>query len=204
MFVGQWETFTNYKKGHIVNNDSGYYYICLVDHVSCNLVYPHNNNDDDIYWMYISSSFLNSFTRIKPEPKPKNEPVSTKKILKITTANLLNMLNDPIDKNINNENEKLKNENYLTKLKKGNELLKNGDMDGYMKLSNNDYSNDYSLDDESSEPKSSLKRKLKTIENDISEYKKRKTGHDPEISLYEKLMLMNVDIDTKTFIIKWN
>ena len=59
MYVGYWVENINYKMGDIVYvEDLLEYYICINDHLSNNLSLP---NKEDLYWLYISSSFLNNF-----------------------------------------------------------------------------------------------------------------------------------------------
>lgn len=56
MYVGNWDTNVNYRRGNIVFIDTKQYYICNIDHVSTHLGYP---SKEDVYWIHISSTFLN-------------------------------------------------------------------------------------------------------------------------------------------------
>lgn len=52
------------------------------------------------------------------------------------------------------------------------------------------------------EPSNKLKRKLKSIEKDISCFKKKRKIEDSTLDLKEQIMLLNVDIETKIFLLE--
>lgn len=184
MYVGYWLENINYKTGNIVYvEDLLEYYICIKDHLSNNLSFP---NKEDLYWLYISSSFLNNFTsyytkyeQIYREQDNKDnkddisdesnsEDIIQKKVpkLKIITKNLKNYKRSPTPS---------------TSIK-----------------------HSYSDDDEpkQNENENELKRKLLSIEKDIYDYKRRKLMNEDDVcNLRDKLMLMNVDIETKLFLV---
>ena len=61
MYTGYWSTNINYKKGDIVFvNELLEYYICIKPHKSNNLTFP---NKIDIYWVSISSTFLDDLIK---------------------------------------------------------------------------------------------------------------------------------------------
>jgi ATP-dependent Lon protease len=60
----------------------------------------------------------------------------------------------------------------------------------------------FSDNEEYTENKNGLKRKLKSIEKDLDDYKRKKVCKDNNVnSLRDKLLLMDLNIDTKTFLI---
>lgn len=58
------------------------------------------------------------------------------------------------------------------------------------------------VSDPESKHRLQLKRKLRSVERNIDEYKKRKTQAEHVNSLEERLLLLNVDIETKSFIME--
>ena len=126
MYTGYWSTNINYKKGDIVFvNELLEYYICIKPHKSNNLTFP---NKIDIYWVSISSTFLdelikntcnytnynvtdnqeennqeeNKDTEDTKDVKLKSMKMNT--ILKIITANL-NNFDDDVDDDVDDDDE---------------------------------------------------------------------------------------------------
>ncbi len=56
MYTGIWISNFNYNSGDIVITPFNDYFICTKNHVSNNLTFP---TKEDVYWVYISSIFLN-------------------------------------------------------------------------------------------------------------------------------------------------
>lgn len=178
MYIGYWAENINYKIGNIVYvEDLLEYYICIKDHVSDNLSFP---NKDDLYWLYISSTFLDNF--------------------KSNYATYDQIKDDVLDDNFDESNsEDDCKKNNLRKLKIITSNLKN-----YKRLSRPSNKQSYSDDDEYKQNEScnELKRKLSSVEKDMYDYKKRKLSNEVDVcNLRDRLMLMNVDIETKLFLV---
>lgn len=190
MYIGYWVENINYKTGNIVYvEDLLEYYICIKDHVSDHLSFP---NKDDLYWLYISSTFLDNF--------------------KLNYATY-EQIKDDGDNNFDESNSEDGDlhrsgasahqddtkKNNLQKLKIITRNLKN-----YKRLSRPSNKQSYSDDDEYKQNEScnELKRKLSSIEKDMHDYKKRKLTNEVDVcNLRDKLMLMNIDIETKLFLV---
>jgi ATP-dependent Lon protease len=183
MYIGYWVENINYKIGNIVYvEDLLEYYICIKEHVSDNLSFP---NKDDLYWLYISSTFLDNFK-----------------------SNYTTYDYNVLDDESNSEDGYLQSasarqddskKNNFQKLKIITRNLKN-----YKRNLKPSIKQSYSDDDEykQNESGNELKRKLSSIEKDMYDYKKRKLTNDVDIcNLRDKLMLMNVDIETKLFLV---
>jgi len=191
MYVGYWVENINYKMGDIVYvEDLLEYYICINDHLSNNLSLP---NKEDLYWLYISSSFLNNFM-----------PNCTTYEKICNEQDDKSVKSDKDDKSVKSDicyesNEDNNKQNKFLKLKIITTNLKN-----YKRISRPSIKQRYSDDDESKtdESDNKLKRKLLSIEKDIYDYKKRKLINEDDVcNLRDKLMLMNVDIETKLFLV---
>ena len=62
MYTGIWSSNRQYYPGNIVFTNVKNYFICTKKHISSNLVFP---TKEDIYWIQISSTFLNNFKQYK-------------------------------------------------------------------------------------------------------------------------------------------
>ena len=190
MYIGYWAENINYKIGNIVYvEDLLEYYICIKDHVSDHLSFP---NKDDLYWLYISSTFLDNFK---------------------SNYATYEQIKDDVDDNFDESNSEDgdlhqsgasarqddSKKNNLQKLKIITRNLKN-----YKRLSRPSNKQSYSDDDEYKQNEScnELKRKLSSVEKDMYDYKKRKLSNEVDVcNLRDRLMLMNVDIETKLFLV---
>lgn len=177
MYIGYWAENISYKIGNIVYvEDLLEYYICIKDHVSDHLSFP---NKDDLYWLYISSTFLDYFKSNYATYDQKDD-----------------LLDDNFDES-NSEDDSKKNN--LRKLKIITSNLKN-----YKRLSRPSNKQSYSDDDEYKQNEScnELKRKLSYVEKDMFDYKKRKLSNEVDVcNLRDRLMLTNIDIETKLFLV---
>jgi len=188
MYIGYWVENINYKIGNIVYvEDLLEYYICIKEHVSDNLSFP---NKDDLYWLYISSTFLDYFKSNYATYDQKDD------ILDEFFDESNSQDGDLQSASARQDDSK---KNNLRKLKIITRNLKN-----YKRNLKPSIKQSYSDDDEykQNESGNELKRKLSSIEKDMYDYKKRKLTNDVDIcNLRDKLMLMNVDIETKLFLV---
>jgi len=169
MYSGYWEINKDYKRGDIIYVCTlAEYYICINDHISDRLTFP---NKEDLYWTYISNSFLNFFKTLDELPEPKynkckyNESKNDK--------GLNNLINDVITDSLND-------------IKKKSPV--------YLKKSRS-YNKEYN-------EISKLKRKLRMVEDEIINYKRQKyNGDDLMNDLKNKLLCMDLNIETKSFLL---
>jgi len=169
MYSGYWEINKDYKRGDIIYVCTlAEYYICINDHISDRLTFP---NKEDLYWSYISNSFLNFFKTLDELPEPKynkckyNESKNDK--------GLNNLINDVITDSLND-------------IKKKSPV--------YLKKSRS-YNKEYN-------EISKLKRKLRMVEDEIINYKRQKyNGDDLMNDLKNKLLCMDLNIETKSFLL---
>lgn len=245
MYVGFWTENCQYKKGEIVYVEHlKEYFICVEDHVSNYLMMP---SKEDIYWIYVSSAFLNQFALANiisnelgydnqtddysdgipsktDEPDEISEKIDkhtkkAKKItLKIVTSNLnikdntsdnhsdkddtvFDNINDKspnkspnkktnTDQNDQQKNDEQKNKNTTNK--------KNKQKQSPSTPRKKSYSDDESIKkNECNE----LKRKLDSIEDELNEYKRKRVREQDDVtSLRDRLLLMNIDMSTKSFV----
>ena len=198
MFFGNWNFNFNYKKGNIIYIPyHKQYYICIKDHSSSEAfqIYPPETPE---YWIHIDSIFLNSY------------------LLSNTMSGILFEFANENYKLINkceeNENENA-NENDI-------EIFKSTLLDEIEKEMNEDTNTNDETNDikekrkdieiilitpplpsnNSSTVSKKLKRKLDSIENKIQDYKKKKLNTDVD-DLRDKLLLLNLDIPTKSFLL---
>ena len=188
MYIGYWAENINYKIGNIVYvEDLLEYYICIKDHVSDNLSFP---NKDDLYWLYISSTFLDYFKSNYATYDQKDDVLDE-------FFDESNSQDDDLQSASARQDDSKKNN--LRKLKIITSNLKN-----YKRLSRISNKQSYSDDDEYKQNEScnELKRKLSSVEKDMYDYKKRKLSNEVDVcNLRDRLMLMNVDIETKLFLV---
>ena len=188
MYIGYWAENINYKIGNIVYvEDLLEYYICIKDHVSDNLSFP---NKDDLYWLYISSTFLDYFKSNYATYDQKDDVLDE-------FFDESNSQDDDLQSASARQDDSKKNN--LRKLKIITSNLKN-----YKRLSRLSNKQSYSDDDEYKQNEScnELKRKLSSVEKDMYDYKKRKLSNEVDVcNLRDRLMLMNVDIETKLFLV---
>lgn len=180
MYSGYWQLDKSYKKGDIIYIVTlSEYYICINDHISDRLTFP---NKEDIYWMYISNSFLKFLQKYDfniPESK----------------------IHDSIPKQEKNEYVSLTKKEELNECgeninKKDIKIVK-PKAPRYRTTSHNSSHNSlYNVED------NKLKRKLQLIEDEIINYKRQKNnGEELMSSLKNKLLCMDLNIETKSFLL---
>ena len=205
MYVGYWNSNIFYKKGEIVYVEQlKEYFICTLEHMSDDVTLP---SKDDLYWVYVSSMFLSQLGAInysdmlyKIDNKNDNKK-RLKRTLKIKTSDVKNNETDSdVDLNVqandvmsdfdlydtqNDETFPKKDDKKDDKKDKGKNIKSYSDQGEYIQ--------NVKIND--------LKRKLRMIEQDLDDHKRKKSKDENEITnLRDKLLLMNVDLDTKSFI----
>ena len=165
MYSGYWQLDKSYKKGDIIYIVTlSEYYICINDHISDRLTFP---NKEDIYWMYISNSFLKFLQKYDF-----NTPESTL-------------------------NQKKNEYNVITKKEEINECDKKGfkiikPKAARYKTTSQNSSQDSSHNSLYNVENNKLKRKLQLIEDEITNYKRQKNNEDELMSsLKNKLLCMD-------------
>jgi ATP-dependent Lon protease len=224
MYVGFWRENCPYKKGDIVYVGHLHeYFICVTEHVSNCLMLP---SKEDIYWLYLSSNFLNQFALAnlitnelasqhsndnssesseKSEEQPKKSEKAKKVMLKIITSNL-NINEDDTNTNeslTDNQNDN-QNENLNPETNSQNQNIKTPKSVSrknkvpIQKTPMRSYSDDECIKKTET---NELKRKLDSIEDELNEYKKKRVReHDDVTNLRDRLLLMNIDMNTKSFV----
>lgn len=164
------------------------YYICSIAHMSCDLVFP---SDEDIYWVGLNSNFiddmkkdnmivLNGWSPIRglgKEKKNNDEQKSTEKLDE--DKDNINKKNEGLRRDGDedaDDNETEKSESVRSSKARGKSVVK--------------------LDDV---PRRTFKRKLRNAERDIAEYKRAKRGYNTT-SMKEQILLLEVDVGTKALL----
>jgi len=212
MYIGYWQSDVMYNVGDIILTYNLEYFICNKSHTSNTVSYP---TKEDMYWIYICSSFLNNLI---------NNSRNFDKTYFSNKSNIDNVVRDNVVKNEKKDQTKLKQIlskkrvyedscDFILKISKKPKLkISLDDIEVKDTFAKNTFAKNKiaknKIADESnlhnSEQYSKLKRKLEFIENDIREYKRAKTIDDVS-ELKDKLLLMNVDISTKSFVMdKYN
>ena len=185
MYKGSWVINETYKRGDVVYSRIGEYFICTTNHISNNLTYPIK---EDIYWLCIDYDFL-----VYPETnkggtdfdfdfdKKDTESDSDRKGVKSDDD-----CKDDKQKGVNSKVIDFVPRRVRAKNKKKNlTLVINSSSD---------------VSDTVDETKN-YKRKIDEMEKELENHKKRKTGDDCIKELRDKLMLLDVDLETKSYII---
>lgn len=189
MLKGEWELNISYDRGDIVyifNQTTNLYnyYVCAIEHVSDDLVNP--RNPEEIYWIDISSMFKgfsnnpNTFTfdpnTFSFDPNAFTFDPNLIQAPPVILPNLVPpvpILDLPPPPGLHRQKRKQKC-----------------------------YSDSYAeYDEEMDKKEDKLKRKLKNVEKDINLFKKRRKLDDSSLDLKEQIMLLNVDVETKVFLL---
>lgn len=199
MYCGYWEINKSYKTGEIVYiTSSSEYYICIRDHVSDKLTFP---NKEDIYWAYIPNDFLQFFKSVES-----NLDTVVDTLIENVIENSVKDKEDPQD---DIGRRSLDRQDDISNLQNDTErrsLDRQGDLGGnvFKIISRNkrSYSDDHKKYQENLK-QNELKRKIRIIEDDIVNYKRQKMTDDDTCmnNLRNQLLVMNLDIQTKTTLI---
>lgn len=181
MYLGYWRENFEYKKGHIIVTYKHKYYICNISHESNNLTYP---SDEDVYWINISSAFINNLLNTnlnnvsdKSNTNNTNNDVNKEPTVKFRATPRLRLRINPTKSLSDSEGDQKKQKTNNT------EDVNNADIENNVE----------------NRERKELKRKLEEIETDIREYKKKK--YNNVNSLRDQLLLMNIDTETKSYVI---
>jgi ATP-dependent Lon protease len=197
MFFGNWNFNFSYKRGNIVYLPyHKQYYICLKNHVSNEVsqIYP---PEQEYYWIQIDPTFLNSYLLSNSMSGILFEFANQnyKPIYKCDDDNENeNTIKNSKENDNDNDNETSQNDD---------QKLKSPDIEIILFTSSN-HQDEYQEENEESNIKKptnkKLKRKLETIESKIYDYKRKKLNSDVD-DLRDQLLLLNLDIPTKSFLL---
>ena len=178
MFIGVWDTDIKYDRGNIVfTNYINKYYICIRSHVSNNLTFP---TQEDLYWIQICNKFVDNLI------KKNKEDVYNDCIENDESSDYVE------NKDKEEDNKKSVKGIFCKVYDENNENI----LDEYLKLYEKNYENKKSKKNK----QNSLKRSLDICEKELNEYRKKKFKNDSLEDLREKLLTMNIDMETKDFI----
>lgn len=171
MLKGEWSVNISYNRGDIVTifdsfTNKLYYYICVLHHVSDDLVNP--RNPEEMYWIDIKDMY--PYPWISDSTNELNGIGSSSGFKPVVTSTSI-----------------LENTNIIKKSNK--------------KDRDNDNEDENSEDKEKKRLNNKLKRKLKDTERDIVSFKKKRKMDDSNLDLKQQIMLLNVDLETKVFLL---
>ena len=191
MIKGEWELNISYQRGDIVSITNTFienvvsYYICVLPHFSDELVNP--KNSEEIYWVEIKDMKPKSMPTTPLAPTvatfPNNIPIN----FDFSTVNAIDLpylfgsapiLSTPPPGLYKGKGKRLQQENETFE-----ENLTEEDLIERQK-------------------EEKIKRKIKNVEKDISSFKKKRKLEDSTRDLKEQIMLLNVDIETKIFLLE--
>ena len=232
MYTGIWSNNRNYGLGDIVLIYSKDYFICSKKHISNNLTFP---SKEDIYWIQISTLFLNNLSRsnynILPTIFEEDSQINVKrkrnhndtyakyKKHKINITEEEDEFIIQIEKNHTEEN------NHTDHTEENNENNEHNEKDNQYYIQYDDpyyihYNEQFNQQNEQQNEQNEqcdeqldekreeqldkqlqFKRKLESLENEIKENKRIKLYNNEVDNLRDEILLMNIDINTKTFIL---
>jgi hypothetical protein len=165
-FKGEWTNYCLYQKSDIVyipvyeysrgiRTQVGVdYFICAIEHQSCDLVYP--SNPEEIHWCKVVDEFIRL---LYIQPKVQDTLHSSGILFASSSSSVPQEPGEPLE---------LVSEEELRMKQK----------------------------------KKVVKRKIACIEKELIEYRKsKKQNNTLDLSLGERLLLANVDLETKTFLV---
>ena len=180
-YKGEWKKEQTYGEGNIVFNKELDYFICLQEHTSDNTMCP---TKEDIYWIYIDNLFLTTYLYNYTVHQLQNSPTIDPKINVKSTKTTIRPTVKPKKITITKPKP-------IDTKKQSKTLEFHSDSDEYE-------DEPYKLP---RQERNSIKRKLDDIEDQIYDYKKRKNNEIDEDDIKSRILLLNVDIATKTFIL---
>ena len=208
------------------------YFICSKKHISNNLTFP---SKEDIYWIQISTLFLNNLSRSNYNILPtifeedsqinvkrkrnQNDTYAKYKKHKINITEEEDEFIIQIEKNHTEEN------NHTDHTEENNENNEHNEKDNQYYIQYDDpyyihYNEQFNQQNEQQNEQNEqcdeqldekreeqldkqlqFKRKLESLENEIKENKRIKLYNNEVDNLRDEILLMNIDINTKTFIL---
>lgn len=214
MYLGNWYLNKAYKTGDIILlSISKEYYICALHHTSNENNFPSKKT---IFWIKIDPNFLNNQ---RVEYNFKNDLLffeieTMKNIIKDSLVNSQldddnhsdsETEDDDINQSQNKEDENKNNEieNAQENLNEEKEYEEN-EYEVEINLENDEEFVDTQeipivlVDDE----KIKIKRKIRKKEKELTKFKKQKYGDERSLGLRERLLLLEIDLKTKLFLIE--
>lgn len=162
---------------------SGKYYVCSIAHMSCDLVFP---SDEDIYWVGLNTNFVDDMKKDNVIALCGWSPIRAPK------ENNEEKGDDSQSSKGDDDSQSAKgakdNDSQPAKGTKDDESYAKGERVKTVKLR-----------DPPPKKVSSYKRKLRDAERDITEYKKAKRGYNTT-SMKEQILLLDVDVGTKALL----
>jgi hypothetical protein len=182
MFKGEWSINVNYQRADIVTIFNSFtntlsYYVCVMSHIADELVNP--RNPEEIYWIELKDMYPVPWI---PDNSDNLTFMHPTRIPNLITPTLIPIpiLGIPPPPGLR-----------LYKRKK--EEMEQEEME------------QEEMEQEESEQivedNFKLKRKIKNIEKDILSFKKKRKLEDSTLDLKHQIMLLNVDIETKIFLL---
>jgi MoxR-like ATPase len=197
MFKGDWIDKKEYLKGDIVYAPiKKSYFICIKNHYSDKLVYP---SKDDLYWLLLDNKFINILS---------TESNTNSNYTLLDTNNITSTINrkDKIKNNKDNNDDNINNNDTNTikiKTKFNRPKRPNGIITHPFEILNKQEQDELERQkqiDKKDIDRQNLKRKLDDIETELENYKKQKNDNDLS-SLRNQLLLLNLDVATKSFLV---
>ena len=177
MFKGEWSINVNYQRADIVTIFNSFtntlsYYVCVMSHIADELVNP--RNPEEIYWIELKDMYPVPWI---PDNSDNLTFMHPTRIPNLITPTLIPIpiLGIPPPPGLR-----------LYKRKK--EEMEQEEME-------------QEESEQIVEDNFKLKRKIKNIEKDILSFKKKRKLEDSTLDLKHQIMLLNVDIETKIFLL---
>ncbi len=206
MYRGHWNVNVLYRRGDIVfSSITKSYYACTIGHMSCQLVFP---SDTDIYWVYIDGTFLNNYSvhtsnntcddyftqkRKSSSTQPQTSE-DTEYKLKISHTDTT--VPDTTAPDTKSPDTTAPFTAPVTAPDTTTRTLPNG----LESLSESPFAVVSEETIKERTKRLATKRKLKSIERSLDDYKRNKYDEVTE-STREKIMLLDIDIETKSYIL---
>ena len=209
MYLGNWYINKLYKIGDIIYiSISKDYYICSMPHLSDEFHFPSQKN---AFWIKIDQTFITHIF----QNNLKNDLLFNFEI-----ENMKNMIKESLNANNDNEEDEDysetnsdedtssddKEENNKNKDNLETEDIKK-DKDEFEieinLLKEDEYMDSYEVPELFIDnDKIIAKRKLRKMEKELSKFKKQKYGDTKSLSLRDRLVLLDIDLKTKLFLIE--
>jgi ATP-dependent Lon protease len=217
VYKEKWDVDVVYKRGDIVYImlkkwdtetfdyiDSGFinYYMCLIDHTSCSLVRP--NNPEEIYWELISPDFLTTlqenyyfFKLLNTPPQPPQPIIPFDPInAYIYTQNSQGPTNSTLNPNAQ---PFVPTSGNVFGATSGNVFgATSGNVFGATSGNNITIAPITTVQANFTENR--LTKRIRKVEQDLEIHKKKRKTND-KLSMTDKILLLNVDNDTKLFLL---
>ena len=170
------------------------YYICTIAHMSCELVYP---SDEDIYWVALDNHFVQDIKNDSlvmlhgwiPIGDKVDEEGSKKEVTQSETETEVVLKDEEKDESQSERKGGKESEESESSRARGSSWKNN---EGIMR-SESVRRREVRLRDA---PKRTLKKRLRDAERDIEHYKRQRKEHNAA-SMKEQILLLDVDVGTK-------